>query len=277
MRVTPAEEYHVFDVLCPDTICSRGFLWGITENDSLLYSVFSRPELESCSWKIFHYHQGCMMHTDSTYQLHIGAYDTLSSPFHHKEFAYIPGDMLLPDIQGYQTYLALKYGITLDNVPYITCSGNTLWDSEEDALFYHRVTGIGNDTLQLVFGSIFFVGECRTLHPLRYAVCRRIRCNWGQRCFRTMDNPPGRLLRIFQGMANPHPLQTGRQIAFLATLRTTTLRRNSGGFAPDIDIREERQSIMPGFCRQHYRRHPFPHIFHGSRTSTDTAHGGACV
>lgn len=81
MRVTPAEEYHVFDVLCPDTICSRGFLWGITENDSLLYSVFSRPELESCSWKIFHYHQGCMMHTDSTYQLHIGAYDTLSSPF----------------------------------------------------------------------------------------------------------------------------------------------------------------------------------------------------
>lgn len=147
MCITPSDEYHVFDVLRADTACSRAFLWGITENDSLLYSVFSRPELDSCSWKIFHYHQGCMMHTDSTYRLHIGTYDTLSSPFHHKEFAYIPKNMSALDIQGFQTYLALKYGITLDNVPYITYSGDTLWDSEEDAFFYHRVTGIGNDTL----------------------------------------------------------------------------------------------------------------------------------
>ena len=177
MCITPSDEYHVFDVLRADTACSRAFLWGITENDSLLYSVFSRPELDSCSWKIFHYHQGCMMHTDSTYRLHIGNYDTLYSPFSHKEFTYIPGVMSPLDVRIYQTCLALKYGITLDDVPYIGCQGDTLWDNDEDALFYHCVTGIGHDTLHHWYATETSSTEgselticCDTLFPGEYII-----------------------------------------------------------------------------------------------------------
>ena len=43
-----------------------------------------------------------------------------------------------------ETYLAIRYGITL-NGSYYTGTGNLSWDRDESAAYHHRVTGIGRD------------------------------------------------------------------------------------------------------------------------------------
>lgn len=44
-----------------------------------------------------------------------------------------------------ETYLAIKYGITLINSNYVSSAEQVLWQAEENAGFGHRITGIGRD------------------------------------------------------------------------------------------------------------------------------------
>lgn len=55
----------------------------------------------------------------------------------------------LPLLQSlmFQTYLAIKNGITLDGTSYISTHGDTIWDARTDKGYYHHIKGIGSDSV----------------------------------------------------------------------------------------------------------------------------------
>ncbi len=58
--------------------------------------------------------------------------------------------------QRVDTYLALKYGITIDQtVPssYVGSNGRVIWDAEANAKFSHRIFGVCNDTISGLYSS----------------------------------------------------------------------------------------------------------------------------
>ena len=81
------------------------------------------------------------------YRLHTGATVSDSSRIALYEVAYF--DCRLTKCQSlmFQTYLAIKHGITLDNAPYLSTRGDTLWHPKSDKTYYHRLQGIGTDTV----------------------------------------------------------------------------------------------------------------------------------
>ena len=170
--IAATEEYTVMTVfrhLEPD---SAQLLWGFTANDTLREAVLtngvyhhalgicpsSNPR-DFSRWSIYAYRAGC--HIDSIPKaLHLGsavAYytkdsvahtDTLSANIAMEEFAYFPNNLRRMESASFITYLALKYGITLDdNAAYVSPAGDTLWHNERDRHYYHRVVGIGADTV----------------------------------------------------------------------------------------------------------------------------------
>lgn len=64
-----------------------------------------------------------------------------------EEFVFFPGSVSRLESAAWQTYLALKYGVTLDYAPYVSPMRDTLWSPESDADYYHRIVGIGSDSL----------------------------------------------------------------------------------------------------------------------------------
>lgn len=61
------------------------------------------------------------------------------------EFLYIPDVISARDREKIQTYLSIKYGISLYDSYYIASAGDTIWSPENNKGFEHRVTGIGRD------------------------------------------------------------------------------------------------------------------------------------
>ena len=169
--ISVTDEYTVYTVfrnMNPDT---TQLLWGITEKDTLRTAVLSngffsdhvgifRSESprDFSRWCIYYHRTGCRMDTAKRYALHLGsamAYwqdsmpqsQELTSDIAMEEFAYFSGPLLRKESGSFLTYLALKYGITLDLAPYVTPVGDTLWSISQDRAYYHRVTGIGVDSL----------------------------------------------------------------------------------------------------------------------------------
>lgn len=50
--------------------------------------------------------------------------------------------------------MALKYGITLDYAAYISSAGDTLWHPIANEKYYHRIVGVGTDTIHRWYGTI---------------------------------------------------------------------------------------------------------------------------
>ncbi|MBR3648160.1 MAG: T9SS type A sorting domain-containing protein [Paludibacteraceae bacterium] len=171
-RVPSTEEYTVVTVLRNLEPDSAQLLWGFTANDTLREAVLTngifRPTFGVCTssnprdfsrWNIYYYHTGC--HIDSIPKaLRLGSAiahytkdsvahtDTLSANIAMEEFAYFPNNLRRTESASFITYLALKYGITLDdNAAYVSPAGDTLWHNERDRHYYHRVVGIGADTV----------------------------------------------------------------------------------------------------------------------------------
>ena len=72
--------------------------------------------------------------------------DTLPAAIEVEEIAYFGRNVPLPVSGAFQTYLALKYGITLDYAPYLSHAGDTLWYLRVAADFYSHVLGIRSDS-----------------------------------------------------------------------------------------------------------------------------------
>lgn len=49
-----------------------------------------------------------------------------------------------------ESYLAVKYGITLNN-SYLDSEGNLIWDKDENLGYHHRVTAIGSDAASALY------------------------------------------------------------------------------------------------------------------------------
>lgn len=81
------------------------------------------------------------------YQLHTGATASDSSQIALYEVAYFDSRLTKRQSLMFQTYLAIKHGITLDNAPYLSTRGDTLWHPKTDKTYYHRLQGIGTDTV----------------------------------------------------------------------------------------------------------------------------------
>lgn len=74
---------------------------------------------------------------------------TDSSAFNGKiaEFIVFPNYLREEDLRKYQSYLCLKYGVTLHKANYISSGGDTLWDKTENQMYRYGIFGIGRDTL----------------------------------------------------------------------------------------------------------------------------------
>ena len=81
------------------------------------------------------------------YRLHTGATVSDSSRIALYEIAYFDSRLTKRQSLMFQTYLAIKHGITLDNAPYLSTRGDTLWHPKSDKTYYHRLQGIGTDTV----------------------------------------------------------------------------------------------------------------------------------
>lgn len=162
-------EYTIFVVVRSIHRDSAECLWSFTENDTVSTAVLTRgiylpttgillsnnPQ-DFSHWCIYTYHSG--IHADSTKQreLRLGGQrvyprggtpiDSLHARIEMEEIAYLSGNVSRHLSSTFQTYLALKYGITLDYAAYLSQSGDTLWHPKNDEDYYHRIIGIGNNT-----------------------------------------------------------------------------------------------------------------------------------
>lgn len=164
------DEYTIFSVVRSLNSDSAECLWSFAEDDTIstalltkgIYSnstgiLLTRNPHDFSKWCVYAYHSG--IHADSTKQLifKLGGQtvyfkdsmpaDSISAQIEMEEIAYFNGHVSQHTSGTFQTYLALKYGITLDYAAYISQSGDTIWHPEYDEAYYHHIIGIGNDTV----------------------------------------------------------------------------------------------------------------------------------
>lgn len=136
-------------------------LWRISRTDSIFYAITTHglsteriqpstrnttPRTTPTIYTLQH-----TLRPDTAYrgiyQLHTGATVSDSSRIALYEIAYFDSRLTKCQSLMFQTYLAIKHGITLDNAPYLSTRGDTLWHPKSDKTYYHRLQGIGTDTV----------------------------------------------------------------------------------------------------------------------------------
>lgn len=164
------DEYAVFSVLRNLHEDSVQCLWGFAENDTISTAVLTDGLYTSSGgillatmprdysqWSVYAYHGGIRLDSTKIHTLRLGdvlAYrndsvspDTLYGRVEMEELAYFGRNVSRLQAASFQAYLALKYGITLDYAAYLSPAGDTLWHPLADKEYYHRVVGIGHDTI----------------------------------------------------------------------------------------------------------------------------------
>lgn len=183
--------YSILTVVRSEKPDSNELLWSIMRNDTLQFGVMTnglyypdagviqdRRKRDFSHWCIYRFQQGCRWDSTQNYTLRLGRNDTLTSRILIREFLYFPNFLPTRELQVKQTALALKYGITLDYAPYLFSTGDTLWSEIEDEAFYHRVIGVGCDTVsglcslrsQCLEDSTIEISVSSTPHG-GYAIC----------------------------------------------------------------------------------------------------------
>lgn len=167
--VSWTDEYTVFSVVRSLDDSTPQCLWSFAEDDTVSTAILTRGIYTSnigtlhfrnphdfSKWSVYAFHSGICADSIKQCSLRLGeqmvytdtaTIDTLHSEIEMEEFAYFRGNVSKHASDAFQTYLALKYGVTLDYAPYISQSGDTLWHPTHDEEFYHRVVGLGNDTI----------------------------------------------------------------------------------------------------------------------------------
>ena len=155
----------VYRPLQPDSMQQ---LWKLSCTDDKYYSVgthaisterwemplsSTKTRSNACIYTMQHTLQSDTSYHDIA-QLFIGA-DTASdtSNIELHEAAYFDSRMPIYQSLMFQTYLAIKHGVTLDSVSYISTLGDTLWNAIESKEYYHRIQGIGTDSVYNLFST----------------------------------------------------------------------------------------------------------------------------
>lgn len=195
-----ADCYTLFAVVRNPEPDSAQWLWCFAEDDTIVEAVHTHGVYKkSCGvvvvpsahdfshWSIYRYFSGCSCDSNLHRSLSLCSHeafvkdtafaDSILSGMEMVEAAYFSGGLSMKAGDMFQTYLALKYGITLDYAPYLSCSGDTLWHPVNDAMWYHRITGIGHDTarawyadLSASMDSAVFVLSADSLIPGEYVL-----------------------------------------------------------------------------------------------------------
>jgi hypothetical protein len=87
------------------------------------------------------------MDTARRYSFVLGPSDSISSRVTFDEVAYFPRSLTRNENAVFLTLLAIRHGISLTEVPYVTPFLDTLWHPVRDERFCHRITGIGWDSI----------------------------------------------------------------------------------------------------------------------------------
>lgn len=84
---------------------------------------------------------------EKQYVFAIGEVCEEKSDVEFSEIAFFDKKLTTKEASPFQTYLALKYGITMQNVDYTLATGDVLWSAVIDSMYYNRIVGVGCDTL----------------------------------------------------------------------------------------------------------------------------------
>lgn len=151
--------YTVYSVMRSDEPDSSQVLWYLTSGDSVLHGVLtdgvfsaggvlrSSQSRDFSRYSIYHYRQGCRMDTARRHSFVLGPCDSLPSRIRFDELAYFPRSLTRNENAVFLTLLAIRHGISLTEVPYVTPFLDTLWHPVRDERFCHRITGIGKDSI----------------------------------------------------------------------------------------------------------------------------------
>ena len=155
-----SESYTVYAVLKSELPDSSQLLWRLTANDTLFQGVLTDGVLTAegdrliatnprdfSRYSIYHYRQGCRMDTARHYSFVFGPSDSIPSRVTFDELAYFPRSLTRNENAVFLTLLAIRHGITLTEVPYVTPFLDTLWHPVRDERYCHRITGIGKDSI----------------------------------------------------------------------------------------------------------------------------------
>lgn len=77
--------------------------------------------------------------------LALGRYDTLLFRGAIAEYILFPTVLTRKEFRTWQTYLALKYAITLKEFDYINSAGDTVWNADRNQDYTHDIAGISRD------------------------------------------------------------------------------------------------------------------------------------
>ena len=140
-----SDEYTIFAVVRSLSDSTEECLWSFSENDTISAAVLTKGVYTSSAgklishnphdfskWCVYAYHSG--INADSTKQrsFRLGEQlvyvdslttDTLPARVEIEEIAYFNRNVSRLVSNAFQTYLALKYGVTLDIAPYISQCG----------------------------------------------------------------------------------------------------------------------------------------------------------
>lgn len=80
-------------------------------------------------------------------RLVLGASDSMTTHIKVAEVMYFEGKPGIGQLRRVQSYLAVKYGVTLGPVNYTDGNGNLLWRYNDNGEYHHRITGVGMDSI----------------------------------------------------------------------------------------------------------------------------------
>ena len=152
--------YTVYSVMRSDEPDSSQVLWYLTSGDSVLHGVLTDGVLTAAGdhlfatnprdfsrYSIYHYRQSLHPDTAASLSFNLGPCDSLPSRIRFDELAYFPRSLSRDESAVFLTLLAIRHGISLTEVPYVTPFLDTLWHPVRDERFCHRITGIGKDSI----------------------------------------------------------------------------------------------------------------------------------
>ncbi len=99
------------------------------------------------------------------------SFDALNNDIKTFEIIYIPENISSKDKSIIETYLSIKYGVSLEQSKnYVTSKGDTIWNPKENEIFNNRITAIGND-------SILGLNQIKSKNALNDGLCIEVLLN----------------------------------------------------------------------------------------------------
>lgn len=83
-------------------------------------------------------------------RLYLAGTDSLDFRGKFAEFMFFDSTLKQNEILRIHTYLAIKYGINIEELNYVNSVDSVLWNCATDSLYSHNIAGIGKDSLLLI-------------------------------------------------------------------------------------------------------------------------------